>query len=132
MQTLKRFGTVAQTERGIILTLPENFWTASRVSSFAAASETKLQSLGSILANNPDYKIAVESHTDDKGTPDELQTLTQERAQAIADKLTTYGVSAERLEAKGLGATLPVAANTTLANRAKNRRVQVILTVDVQ
>ena len=125
MQTLKRFGTVAQTERGIILTLPENIWTAIRVSSFAPTADTKLQSLASILSSNPDYKIAVESHTDDKGTPDELQTLTQERAQAIADKLTTYGIAANRVEAKGLGATLPVAANTTLANRAKNRRVQI-------
>lgn len=127
VQSLRRFGTVVQTERGIILTLPENFWTTPRTSIFAPPAETKLTGLGELLANNTDYKITIESHTDDKGTPDELQTLTQKRAQGLSDKLTAAGVAPERLEAKGYGASSPAAANTTNANRAKNRRVQIIL-----
>ncbi len=128
LQTLKQYGAVRQTERGIVLTLPETFWTSARVSSFAAKSEGKLTSLAQLLASNPDYRITIESHTDNRGTPDELQTLTQERAQAIADKIVSSGASQDRVEAKGLGATLPVAANTTVANRAKNRRVEIVLT----
>jgi outer membrane protein OmpA-like peptidoglycan-associated protein len=127
MQSLKRFGTVARNERGIVLTLPENLWAGIRVSGFAPVSDEKINSLGEFLAANPDYKIAVESHTDNRGTPDELQTLTQERAQAIADKLIALGVAQDRIEAKGFGANLPVVSNSTNANRAKNRRVQVIL-----
>ena len=127
MQSLRRFGSVERTERGIVLTLPENFWTTTRVSTFAATAEPKLTSLGEILATNGDYKIAVESHTDNKGTPDELQNLTQQRAQAITDKMMTLGVTQARIEAKGFGAALPVAPNTTNANRAKNRRVQIVL-----
>ncbi len=132
IQSLKRFGAVSQTERGIVLTLPESIFSGTRVSSFSPSSELKLKSIGDILTQNPDYKIAVESHTDDKGTPDELQTLTQERAQAISDKLLTDGIAEDRLQAKGFGANLPVAANTTLANRAKNRRVQIILSLNVE
>lgn len=128
LQNLKQFGAVRQTERGIVLTLPENFWQSARVSNFAARSEAKISSLAQILAGNPDYKIAVESHTDNKGTPEELQTLTQSRAQAIADKITGAGVNQDRVEAKGMGAMLPIAANTTVANRAKNRRVEIVLT----
>ena len=128
LQTLKQYGAVRQTERGIVLTLPETFWTSARVSSFAAKSEGKLTSLAQLLASNPDYRITIESHTDNRGTPDELQTLTQERALAIADKIVSSGASQDRVEAKGLGATLPVAANTTVANRAKNRRVEIVLT----
>jgi outer membrane protein OmpA-like peptidoglycan-associated protein len=128
MQTLKQFGAIRQTERGIVLTLPENYWTSSRVSSFSPTAQTKVASLAQILASNPDYKIAVESHTDNKGTPEELQTLTQERAQAIADKLVSSGANQERVEAKGMGATLPIVANTTVSNRAKNRRVEIVLT----
>ncbi len=127
MQSLKRFGTVSQNERGIVLTLPENFWAATRKSTLAPTSDAKLTSLGQVLANNADYKITVESHTDNAGTPDELQTLTQERAQALADKFASFGVPQNRLEAKGYGAALPVAPNSTNANRAKNRRVQIIL-----
>jgi outer membrane protein OmpA-like peptidoglycan-associated protein len=128
LQNLKQFGAVRQNERGIVLTLPENFWQSARVSSFAPAAQTKVASLAQLLAGNPDYKISIEAHTDNKGTPDELQILTQERAQAIADKLVSLGTAQDRVEAKGMGATLPVAANTTVANRAKNRRVEIVLT----
>lgn len=129
MQNLKRFGTVAKTERGIVLTMPENLWSGIRVSGFAPTADAKLSSLGETLAATGNaYKITVESHTDNKGTLDELQILTQERAQAIADKFTAFGVPQDRIEAKGYGANLPTAANTTNVNRAKNRRVQVILT----
>jgi len=128
LQNLKQFGAVRQSERGIILTLPENFWTSARVSSFAPTAQAKMTSLAQILAGNPDYKISIEAHTDNKGTPDELQNLTQERAQAIADKIISLGAEQNRVEAKGMGATLPIAANTTLANRTKNRRVEIVLT----
>ncbi|HEY8560838.1 MAG TPA: OmpA family protein [Pyrinomonadaceae bacterium] len=128
LQNLRQFGTVRQNERGIVLTLPENFWTSARVSSFAPTAQTKLTSLAQLLASNPDYRIAIESHTDNRGTPEELQTLTQERAQAIADMIVSSGANQDRVEAKGLGATLPIAANTTVANRAKNRRVEIVLT----
>ncbi|MCU1289993.1 MAG: outer membrane protein-like peptidoglycan-associated protein [Acidobacteria bacterium] len=127
MQTLKRFGTVARNERGIILTLPENLWSGIRLSSLAPASDLKLSGLGEVLSSNTDYKIIVEAHTDNRGTPDVLQTLTQERAQAIVDKMASLGIAQDRFEAKGFGASLPVASNTTNANRAKNRRLQLIL-----
>ncbi|MDQ3181759.1 MAG: OmpA family protein [Acidobacteriota bacterium] len=128
MESLKGFGTVSQTERGIVLTLPENYWMGIRVSSFSPNGEANLASLGQVLVNSVDYKIVVESHTDNKGTPEELQTLTQERAQAIADKIMSLGVTTDRVETKGFGGSLPVAPNSTNANRAKNRRVMIILT----
>jgi OOP family OmpA-OmpF porin len=86
-----------------------------------------LSGLGEVLSSNTDYKIIVEAHTDNRGTPDVLQTLTQERAQAIVDKMASLGIAQDRFEAKGFGASLPVASNTTNANRAKNRRLQLIL-----
>lgn len=127
MQSLKRFGTVDQTERGIVLILPENFWANTRQSNFAPDAEAKLTTLGEVLANNTDYRITIEAHTDNKGTPEELETLTRERAQAIADKMMSFGVTENRLESKGLGAGFPVAPNTTNVNRAKNRRVEIVL-----
>ena len=127
MQSLKPFGTVRQTERGIVLTLPETYFAGIRDTNFAAASDVKISNLANVLANSADYRIVVESHTDNKGTPDELQTLTQNRAQTILDRLAAGGVEAARIEVKGYGASLPVAPNTTNLNRAKNRRVDVIL-----
>lgn len=127
MTSLNRFGSVKKGENGIILTLPENYWSGIRVSQFDQGREPELSSLVEVLANSTDYKVIIESHIDNRGTPEELQLLTQERAQAIADKMLTYGVSRERVEAKGFGATLPVAPNSNNRNRAKNRRVHILL-----
>lgn len=129
--SLKRFGRVNENDRGIILTLAENYWSGIRVSGFAEATDSKLSELATVLANNPDYKIVVESHTDNRGTPEELQVLTDERAQAIADKLRSLGVSQSRVETKGFGASVPVVSNSTRRNRAKNRRVRVLLVPEV-
>lgn len=127
IQSLRRYGTVSKTERGIMLTLPESFWTAPRAASLAPAAEPKVTSLGETLANNPDYRISIESHTDDRGTQEELETLTRHRSQAIAERLSAFGIESRRIETKGLGASLPIAPNTTNINRAKNRRVQLII-----
>ena len=131
IQTLRKYGSVSKNERGIILTLPETYWSAVRSSNFAPAADAKLSSLGEILANNPDYKVVIESHTDDKGSPEELGSLTEQRARLIADRLSGFGVTNARIEVKGMGATLPVAPNTTNANRARNRRVNLILVPNI-
>lgn len=127
MESLRRFGSVSKNERGIILTIPENFWASTRSVDFSPAATSKLGPLGELLANNPDYRVTIEAHTDDRGTPDELLALTQQRSALLSQQLATYGVSDTRIEAKGLGSALPVAPNTTNANRAKNRRVNLIL-----
>lgn len=124
---LKAFGTVVKNERGIVLTLPETLWTSTRSSTFVPQADGKLTLLAETLVNNPDYRMTIESHTDNSGEPDLIQAITDRRAYAIADKLASHGVEEGRIVAKGYGATTPVAPNTTPANRAKNRRLQVIL-----
>jgi outer membrane protein OmpA-like peptidoglycan-associated protein len=127
MQSLRAYGSVRQTERGIVVTLPESYFAGARTTTLAQAADSKLSALANVLANSTDYKMVIESHTDNKGTPEELEALTQERAQAIAAKLTASGVQEGRVETKGYGASLPIVPNTTNLNRAKNRRVDVIL-----
>lgn len=126
-QSLRPFGVVRDNARGISLTLAESLFSKPREANFSAAAGAKLDNLAQTLSNNPDYKIIIETHTDDKGTADDLQTLTDERARLIADKLANAGIEVSRIEAKGFGATIPIAANTTPANRAKNRRTEITL-----
>lgn len=126
-QSLSAYGAVRDSDRGLVLTLPETIWSAPRVSGFTAAGSSKIDTLAALLANNPDYQLVVEAHTDGQGEAGALQTLTDERAQAIADRLIAAGVDASRIRASGIGATVPVASNAKPATRVKNRRTEIIL-----
>jgi outer membrane protein OmpA-like peptidoglycan-associated protein len=131
MTSLKRVGAVSRNERGIVVTLPEAFWAGVRSTTFAPNADARMTALADVINGNPDYSVVIESHTDNSGTPDQLTALTTDRAQAIVARVSSLNVDAGRLKASGLGATLPVAPNTTAANRAKNRRVQIIFTPNV-
>ena len=131
LASLRRVGTVSKNERGIVVSVPETFWSGIRTSTFAPNADARLTALAEAVNGNPDYSVTIESHTDNSGAPDELQTLTNDRAQVILSRLTSLNVSADRIRASGMGATLPIAPNTTAANKAKNRRVQIILTPNV-
>ncbi len=130
-QSLERFGHVNKTGNRITLTLAENYWSGVRVSSFASATDTKLAGLAETLKSSPAYNIVIESHIDNKGEVGDLQVLTDERAQAIADKMMSLGIPANRMRVKGYGPSLPIAPNSTWANRSKNRRVYLILVPNI-
>jgi outer membrane protein OmpA-like peptidoglycan-associated protein len=127
MAALRNYGTVAKTDRGITLTMAESIWSGPRAPALTAAANGRITALGALLADHRDYRITVESHTDNTGEPTAIQALTDRRAYIVAEKFAENGVEEGRIMARGLGATLPVAPNTTNANKAKNRRVQVTL-----
>lgn len=126
-QSLARFGKITETSRGLVLVLPESLWTDARNSNLSASALAKLEPLAALLANNPDYRIVVESFTDDRGDGATLQTLTQERAQALADRFVSAGIDGARIQATGMGAANPVASNAKPATRARNRRTEITL-----
>jgi len=127
-EALSKFGTLKETSSGFRLVLPEAIWSNARGSALAASAAAKLEPLAALLANNPDYQILIEAYTDNKGDEVSLQQLTQERARILSDRFQTAGVDPAKIQANGMGASNPVAPNTTVANRAKNRRVEITFT----
>jgi len=127
-QTLAKYGSLKETATGFRLVLPETIWTSTRVATLSAASSTKLEPLAALLASNPDYQILIEAYTDGKGNEVELQQLTQERARVLSDRFQTAGVDPMRIQANGMGASNPLAPNTTVAGQRKNRRVEITFT----
>ena len=87
-------------------------------------SADTLKQIVLLLQQTPDLKLRVEGHTDNQGNAAANQTLSEKRALAVVAWLTSNGVAAGRLTAKGYGQTKPVADNATEDGRAKNRRVE--------
>lgn len=84
-----------------------------------------LDELASVLAAHPEVKkIRIEGHTDSRGGAAFNLELSQRRSQSVVDYLTSKGIEAGRLSAKGFGLTRPIADNATALGRAKNRRVE--------
>ena len=72
-------------------------------------------------------RIEIQGHTDNSGSADHNQTLSDQRADAVRAWLTSHGVTPDRLVAKGFGQSKPLVPNVTPAMKAKNRRVQFII-----
>ena len=80
------------------------------------------------LQQYPDSTIQVIGHTDSTGSAAYNQDLSERRARSVAGILSAGGVSQNRLSTAGRGASQPVASNETVAGRAQNRRVQILIT----
>ncbi|MDX6528853.1 MAG: hypothetical protein QOH41_1143 [Blastocatellia bacterium] len=126
-QALARFGTVRDGARGMTLVLSESIWENPRSANLVAAAAAKLDQIGALLANNPDFQISIESFTDNRGDEGALQQLTQDRARVLSERFAAAGTDVTRIQASGLGGASPVAPNTTVASRAKNRRTEITL-----
>jgi outer membrane protein OmpA-like peptidoglycan-associated protein len=126
-QALARYGAVRDSSRGMLLVLPESIWANPRSSNLAANAGAKLEPLAALLANNPDYQIVIETYTDNRGNEIALQQLTQERARVLSERFAAAGLDVTRIQPNGMGATNPLAPNTTPAGRTKNRRTEVTL-----
>jgi outer membrane protein OmpA-like peptidoglycan-associated protein len=129
---LRRYGTVSRIDKSIVLVIPETLWRAPRSDAFAMQSDGKLTALAELLSNHPDYTIAIESHTDNSGDESTLQALTDTRARRVAEKFESLGIDEGRIRAKGFAGTIPAVPNTNNVNRAKNRRVNIILDLDAR
>jgi len=90
-------------------------------------STIELDQLIDFLTSTPNKKITIIGHTDSVGSAQTNQTLSQQRAQVVADYLTSRGITIDRVNAEGKGEVEPVASNDSPEGRAMNRRVECIL-----
>lgn len=86
-----------------------------------------LKGFARFLNENTSITVAIQGHTDDVGDDEQNLKLSDDRANGVRDYLISLGVDASRLTAKGYGETMPKVANTSAANRAKNRRTDFVI-----
>ena len=88
-------------------------------------SEPMLRQVAALVKASPDATLTIEGHTDNVGSADYNQKLSEDRAAAVRDALVTrYGIAPAKLTAKGYGLTRPVDSNAAVLGRAHNRRVE--------
>ena len=91
-------------------------------------SQVLLEEIADALASTPNItRVEIQGHTDNSGTPEHNKALSESRANAILDWLSSHGVDANRLVARGYGQERPISPNVTPQARARNRRVQFMI-----
>jgi outer membrane protein OmpA-like peptidoglycan-associated protein len=118
------------TARGLIVNLSDVLFDFDQASLKPGAKE-KLAKVSGILLAYPTLHVNVEGHTDSVGTDDYNLKLSQRRADAVRDYLTSNGIGPANVQSIGLGKAGPVASNDTAPGRQQNRRVEMVVSGDV-
>ena len=97
-------------------------------STVAEASIGEIGRVAQRMVEFPDAQLVLEGHTDSSGSADLNRRLSQQRAEAVKQILTSrFNIDATRIEAVGRGEDAPAFSNETAEGRAKNRRVEAVL-----
>ncbi len=91
-------------------------------------SISELNKLTELLTINPTLSIEVGGHTDNVGSEEYNQVLSENRAKSVADYLLKKGIDISRITWKGYGLTKPIGDNSTEDGRAENRRTEIKIT----
>lgn len=115
---------LTQLDKDGFLALEVHFDTAK--ATIRPESTGVLDQAASMLREAASMKAEIGGHTDNVGDAAANLALSEQRAASVRQALIERGVAAERLTAKGYGATAPVADNRSEAGRAQNRRVELV------
>jgi len=105
-------------------------------STLSSTAKNSLTQFSNVLKNNADCDVAIQGYTDNAGWKNSTAeqsaqknlNLSQQRAQAVTNYLTSIGVSPSQIRSTmGYGESNPVADNSTAAGKAQNRRVEVYM-----
>ncbi|BCU06852.1 OmpA family protein [Allochromatium tepidum] len=92
-----------------------------------AESKPQLEQIALMLVENPDLKLYIVGHTDNRGTLDYNMDLSRRRAEEVVRTLIqSYGIPGERLKPMGVANLAPLTSNATEEGRALNRRVEIV------
>jgi len=119
--------TVERVGEGIKITFDSGILFVTNSSELQPAAKANIESLSRILNKYPDTNILIEGDTDNEGTEEYNQKLSERRAQSVADYQKGQGVAGSRISIVGLGELHPFASNETAVGRRQNRRVEVAI-----
>lgn len=126
---LEKIAETKRTEDGIVTKLKSDITFDSGKASLKSAGESQIAELAAIIKKYPDDRLTIVGHTDNTGKEASNQTLSENRAKSVMAVLVANGVPANTITTLGAGQNQPVADNKTTDGKAKNRRVEIQITV---
>jgi len=115
-----------ETARGLIVNMSDVLFDFNKYTLKPEARE-KLAKVSGILLAYPGLKMQVEGYTDNIGSEEYNQKLSEERADSVRGYLVQQGVQDNNITAQGYGKTHPISDNATNSGRAQNRRVEMVV-----
>ena len=112
--------------RGLIVNMSDVLFDTAAFTLKPGARE-KLAKVAGILLAYPGLNIEVDGHTDNVGSDEYNQNLSDQRAESVRAYLVAQGVLTDSVTAKGFGKTQPVGTNDTAEGRQINRRVELVV-----
>ena len=112
-----------------LLTLDQSLLFATGQSQLTTGAREELRRIAVVLLRFPEARVVVQGHTDAVGKATANQLLSERRAAAVRQELLAIGIDPAGVAAVGYGDTRPVAGNDTSAGRARNRRVDLYITM---
>ena len=117
-----------QSEEGLVVPLPEQVLFDFNKAEVRPDATPTLDKVAQVVGFYAGAQVEIQGHTDDVGTDQFNQGLSERRANAVRDHLIgVNGIPAESLVVKAFGESRPVAPNDSEANRQRNRRVEVVI-----
>ena len=130
LEHFNRVLPTTDTPRGLVVNMGDVLFDTGK-SDLRPEAREDLAKLSGIVLNYPSLRLTIEGHTDNSGSAEVNQTVSEQRANSVRDYLVSQGLTAGSLSAQGLGMNNPAADNGTAEGRQKNRRVEIIVSGEV-
>ena len=130
LQQFNRVLPTTDTDRGLVVKMGDVLFATGKAD-LNADAKIALAKLAGLFLNYPSLKLAIGGYTDSTGTADFNIRLSQARADSVLDYLVTEGLDLSVLSAQGYGTDNPVADNSVVQGRQKNRRVEIVVSGEV-
>ncbi len=125
-QALSKIAETRWTALGLVMNLGSDFIQFEFDRAHLRSENRELLSrITGILLTSSDFRIYVHGHTDNVGTQEYNQKLSERRARAVRDYLVEAGIEHALIATKGFGKTRPLVRDSTAGARSKNRRVEI-------
>ena len=121
---------VERVGEGIVVEFNDNILFGFDSTELSSAAKENLVKLADILQKYPDTDITIQGHTDNSGSEEYNQDLSERRAIAVANYVAEQGIEGPRMTIIGFGEEEPKYSNDSSVGRSQNRRVEFLITAN--